>query len=206
MFPFWSPSEKELAAVTWEESNMKKHDTYCCHVCLQWSSTFMTLFTKGDRLETKGLLKWEVLSWIAGVTVKYIESDSGSLQKWDQWQLSIADTMHMFIEEASGNRSSTACPGQRKACLCSAQETDHQIVVLWRYDLCTAAKGMEAWYYEKQLSLSASYFQKTKMTENAQQICCSQLFQLFFTPLPNNTCLIPFTWRHPNTLSKSVAI
>lgn len=116
----------------------------------------------------------------------------GSLQKWGQWQLSIADTIHMFTEEASGNRSSTACPWQRKACLCSAHQTDHQTIVLWRYDLCTAAKGTETWYDKKQLSLSTSYFYKTKMTENAQQICCSQLFNLFslhFTIIPVSSLL-----------------
>lgn len=101
-----------------------------------------------------------------------------------EMRFSIADTTCMFIEEASGNRSSTACRGQRKACSCSAHETDHQRTVLWRYDLCTAAKGMKTWYYEKQLSLSTSYFCKTKMTENAQQICCSQLFHLFSLHFP----------------------
>lgn len=36
----------------------------------------MPPFTEGDRLETKELLKSEVLSWIARLPVKYIESDS----------------------------------------------------------------------------------------------------------------------------------
>lgn len=99
-------------------------------------------------------------------------------------QLSVADTIHMFTEEASGNRSSTACPRQRKACLCSAHQTDHHRIVLWIYGFCTAAKGMETWHDEKQLSWSTSYFYKTKMTENAQQICCSQLFNLFSLHFP----------------------
>lgn len=108
----------------------------------------------------------------------------GSLQKWGQWQLSIADTIHMFIEQASGNRSSSM-PRAKKACLSPAHQTDHQIIVLWRFDLCTAAKGMETWYYEKQLSLSTSYFYKTKMTENAQQNLLLPVISAVFTPLPN---------------------
>lgn len=53
-----------------------------------------------------------------------------SLQKWSQGQFSIADRVSRFIEETSGNRRSTACPGPRKVCLCSAHQRGHQWIVL----------------------------------------------------------------------------
>lgn len=53
-----------------------------------------------------------------------------SLQKWGQGQFSLADGVSRFIEETSGNRRSTACPGRRKVCLCSAHQRGHQWIVL----------------------------------------------------------------------------
>lgn len=145
----------------------------------------MLLFTKGDRLETKGLLKWEVLSWIDRLPVKYIESDSKAACRNEASGSSPLLTQYTCLLKKQVGTEVVACPGQRKAYLCPVHQTDRQIIVLWKHDLCTAAKGMETWYYEKQLSLSTSYFYKTKMTEKAQQNLLLPVISAVFTPLPN---------------------